>query len=99
MAGIGATSSLPRAPAKVCLLNPQPALDLGDGDCSSCPYSDLRTHGFARSVGWKEGRLTLRSLERGTYSGRQQGHKFSNIVEGVEVEGGLLDRGLAVCGD
>ena len=31
MAGIGATSSLPHTPAKVCLLNPQPSLRLAGG--------------------------------------------------------------------
>ena len=42
MAGIGATSSLPRAPAKVCLLIRQPTLGSGDGDYSfACPEADL----------------------------------------------------------
>jgi hypothetical protein len=35
----GAFRRLPSVPAKVGLLNPKPALDLGDGDCSSCPIS------------------------------------------------------------
>jgi hypothetical protein len=38
-ATIGASSSLPRVPAKVFLLNPQPALSLDGGNRSLCPHS------------------------------------------------------------
>jgi len=43
MAVIGATSSLPRAPAKVCLPNLKPALRLAGGSWSFCPLRDLRS--------------------------------------------------------
>src|SRR5277367_6161932 len=41
MTAIGATSSFPTAPAKVCLLNPQPALKLGGGNCHFAPKRTL----------------------------------------------------------
>jgi hypothetical protein len=40
MAGNGATSSLPRAPAKVCLLNRQPACGLAGANRFLCPEAD-----------------------------------------------------------
>jgi predicted patatin/cPLA2 family phospholipase len=39
---IRASSSLPRVPAKVFLLNPQRALSLDGGNRSSCPYPAIR---------------------------------------------------------
>ena len=51
MAGSGAFRLLPSVPPKVALLNPKPALDLGDGDCSSCPEAVI--HGpAANRVKW-----------------------------------------------
>ena len=50
-AGIGATSPLPLAPAKVALPNRKRALSLGRGNASSCPKPDLawaRSEGSAR---------------------------------------------------
>ena len=40
MTVVGATPSLPHGPAKVRLLNQQPALELGGGDYPSCPTAD-----------------------------------------------------------
>jgi hypothetical protein len=55
--GIGASLPLPRVAATVCFLITERALSLNGRNWSSCPYLDLRTDCFARSVGWKEGRL------------------------------------------
>src|SRR5438046_5224659 len=48
--GIGASSSLPAIPAKVCLLNPQPALRLGGGNWYSCPLRAIRS----ASAKWRD---------------------------------------------
>src|SRR4029077_20446917 len=39
------------------------------------------------------------SVERGPYGRGQQGRQLRDVVEGIEVEDGLLNGGLAVCGD
>ena len=39
------------------------------------------------------------TVEGGCYRGDQECHEFGDVIEGVEVEDGLLDGGLAVCGD
>jgi len=54
-AGFGAFRLLPSVPAKVGLLNPKPALDLGDGGCSLCPEADTHDHPHERRgrvMGW-----------------------------------------------
>jgi hypothetical protein len=38
---VGATPSLPRVPAIVSFLNPEPPLSLGSGNRSSCPIADI----------------------------------------------------------
>ncbi len=48
---LGGSRPLPCVPAKVGLLNPKPALDPGDGDCSSCPEADLRGNANYRVSG------------------------------------------------
>src|SRR6266566_3630412 len=58
--GIGASSSLPAIPAKVCLLNPQPALRLGGGNWYSCPFADQRRC-VSNWLGWVDFCRTLRA--------------------------------------
>jgi hypothetical protein len=47
MTVIGASSSLPTIPAKVCLLNPQLALRLGGGNWYSCPKAVIWRRDYA----------------------------------------------------
>jgi len=61
MAVIGASSSLSRSPAKVCILNPQPALRLGGGGDPSCPFSAVS---FIKLARW--GLYVLRCVVRQT---------------------------------
>ena len=76
---LGATLSLPRAPAKVCLLNPQPALRLPGGNCSFCPEADpprdtrdrlswvVSSHSFPSSPGEVCQKPTPRLLGQGEF--------------------------------
>ncbi len=60
-AGFGASSSLRCIPAKVSLLNPQPALSLGGRNRSSCPTAVIRS-GHAFGVVGRQG--DIRRLQR-----------------------------------
>ena len=88
-AGIGATSSLPRAPAKVCLLNPKPALRLCCGNWSFCPTTDLRADRLAclfRGPPACPGASTATRGTRfgcGAFTSRALRRSFAGLVEGA----------------
>ena len=58
----------------------------------------IRCHDFFNAKGvqfW----LSQKVLQGGYYCCDQERHEFGDVLEGVEVEDGLLDGGLAVYGD
>src|SRR5262249_57075427 len=71
-----------------------------DGPPSGNCIRDVTLAKQARPYRARRGRLgRFRSVESGPYGGRDQCRQLRDVVEGVELEHGLLDRALAVRGD